>query len=241
VFKRQTICVVVPSYMEEGNIGKVIKTMPNFVDHIVIVDDGSRDKTYEKALECCDERVVISRHKENQGVGAAIITGHKKAIELGADVSVVMAGDGQMDPKYLPNLISAVTNNGYVYAKGNRFLEKDHTQSMPRIRVIGNILLSFMTKIVSGYWYISDPQNGYTAIRTSTLKKMNLDRLAKGYQFENDMLVCLNIANAMVKDVPMPAVYNGETSKIDIYKFILGTSFFLARSFLQRIYKKHIL
>ena len=219
---------------------KVIKTMPEFVDHIVVVDDGSPDKTSEKAAENSDERVVILRHQENQGVGAAIVTGHKKAIELGAEFSVVMAGDGQMDPKYLISLLDAVTEQGYDYAKGNRFLKRGHTQGMPRIRVLGNILLSFLTKFASGYWNISDPQNGYTAIRTSILKELDLDHLARGYQFENDMLIHLNLANAMVKDIQIPAAYYGQWSKMKIYKFIPETSLFLIKRFFYRIYKKRI-
>jgi glycosyltransferase involved in cell wall biosynthesis len=240
VLKKHRICVVVPSYNEEGHVGLVIKTMPEFVDHIVVVDDGSLDKTSEKAAENSDERVVILRHQENQGVGGAIVTGHKKAIEVGAEISVVMGGDGQMDPRYLTNLLNAITEQRYDYAKGNRFLKRGHTQGMPRIRVVGNILLSFLTKFASGYWNISDPQNGYTAIRTSILKELDLDHLARGYQFENDMLIHLNLANARVKDVQIPAAYYGQPSKIKIYKFIPETSLFLVKRFFYRIYKKHI-
>ena len=240
MFRRQKICVVVPAYKEEDRIGMVIKTMPEFVDHIVVIDDGSPDKTFEKALENGDGRVITIRHHDNRGVGAAIVTGHKKAIELGAEISVVMAGDGQMDPRYLVNLLNAVTEQGYDYAKGNRVLKWGYTQGMPRIRVLGNILLSLLTKVASGYWKIFDPQNGYTAIKTSILRELDLDHLAKGYQFENDMLVHLNIVNARVKDVPIPANYNRQLSKIKLYKFIPETSFFLINRFFYRVYKKYI-
>jgi len=240
MYKGEKICAVVPAYKEEGHIGIVIKTMPEFVDHIVVVDDGSTDKTSEKALESGDERVVVIKHHKNQGVGSAIITGHKKAIELGAEVSVVMAGDAQMDPKYLTDLLNAVIEQGYDYAKGNRFLKRGHKRGMPRIRILGNILLAFLNKLASGYWNIFDPQNGYTAIRTSVLKELDLDHLAKGYQFENDMLVHLNIVNARVKDVSIPGVYQGQHSKIKLYRFILKTSLFLIKRFFYRIYKKYI-
>ena len=240
MFKRLRICVVVPAYKEEDRVGIVIKTMPEFVDHIVVVDDGSPDKTFEKALENGDKRVIIIRHRNNQGVGAAIVTGHKKAIELGAEISVVMAGDGQMDPRYLADLVSAVIEQGYDYAKGNRFLKRRHTRGMPRIRVLGNMLLSFLTKVASGYVNISDPQNGYTAIRTRILRELDLDHLAKGYQFENDMLLHLNVVNARVKDVPIPAIYHAQPSKIKLNKFIPETSFFLIKRFFYRIYKKHL-
>lgn len=240
MFKRHRICAVVPAYKEEDRVGIVIKTMPEFVDHILVVDDGSPDKTFEKALENDDERVVSIRHGSNQGVGAAIATGHKKAIELGAEISVVMAGDGQMDPNYLTDLLNAVIEQGYDYAKGNRFLKRGHTQGMPRIRLLGNILLSFLTKVASGYWNISDSQNGYTAIKTNILREVDLDHLAKGYQFENDMLIHLNLVNARVKDVQIPSTYNGEPSKIKLYKFIPETSFFLIKRFFYRIHKKHL-
>ena len=240
MFKRQRICAVVPAYNEEDCIGIVIRTMPEFVDHIVVVDDGSPDKTFEKALENGDGRVIVIKHRDNQGVGAAIVTGHKKAIELGAEVSVVMAGDGQMDPKYLTDLLNPIIERGYDYAKGNRFLKRGHTQGMPRIRVLGNILLSFLTKVASGYWNISDSQNGYTAIKTSILRELDLDRLAEGYHFENDLLLHLNLLNARVKDVPIPATYNGQKSNIKLHKFVPEMSFFLIRRFFYRIYKRHI-
>jgi len=240
MFKRHRICAIVPAYKEENRIGMVIKTMPEFVDHIVVVDDGSPDKTFEKALENGDGRVVVIRHHDNQGVGAAIVTGHKKAIALGAEISIVMAGDGQMDPRYLPHLLIPIIEQGYDYAKGNRFLKRGYAQGMPRIRVVGNVLLSLLTRIASGYWKVFDSQNGYTAIKTSMLRKLDLDILAKSYQFENDMLIHLNIVNAKVKDVPIPANYDQLASKIKLYKFMPETSFFLFKRFLYRVYKKHI-
>ena len=240
MFRKYRICVVVPAYREENHISTVIETMPEFVDKIVVVDDGSPDKTFEKALMNGDGRVVVIRHHSNLGVGAAIVTGHRKAIELGAEISVVMAGDGQMDPKYLVDLLSVVIEQGYDYAKANRFLKRGHRQGMPRIRVVGNMLLALLSKVASGYWRISDPQNGYTAIKTSMLGKLDLDNLAESYQFENDMLVRLNIVNARVKDVPIPANYNGGSSKIRLHRFVSETSFFLIKRFFYRVYKKYI-
>lgn len=240
MFEKQKICAVVPAFNEQERIGVVIKTMPGLVDHIIVVDDGSHDKTVENALLSGDERVVIIRHRKNQGLGASIVSGHKKAMELGAEISVVMAGDAQMDPKYLPDLLKAVIEEGYDYAKGNRLLVPGHAKGMPRIRFLGNMLLTLLTKVCSGYWDISDPQNGYTAIRTKVLKELDLDYIARGYQFENDMLVNLNMIYANVKDVPIPANYDGQTSKIKMPKFLLETSFFLVQRFFYRICKKYI-
>ena len=208
-----------------------------FIDNIVVVDDGSPDRTFERAKETGDPRLVLLKHNINGGVGAAIISGHRKAIELGADLSVVMAGDGQMDPNYLTLLLTAVTKEGYDYAKGNR-LKLECMKNMPKIRVLGNIILSFLTKLVSGYWNITDPQNGYTAIKTSVLKKLNLDHVAKGFQFENDMLIHLNMINAKVKDVPMPSRYCGKVSKIRLHKFVVNTFLFFINRFFHKIFNK---
>lgn len=240
MFKGQRICVVVPAYNEEERLGRVIKKVPSFIDHIIIVDDASIDQTSEKAENIGDGRAILIRHHTNQGVGGAIVTGHKKAIEIGAHISVVMAGDGQMDPKYLPDFLEAIVDEGYDYAKGNRFLRRKHTQGMPRIRVLGNIILSILNKAVSGYWRIFDSQNGYTAIRTSVLKELDLDHLAKGYQFENDMLIHLNLINASVKDVPATTIYRGVHSNIKLLRFMVKTLFFMTSRFVYRMRKKHI-
>ncbi len=231
---------MIPAYNEERRIGRVLESVPKFVDYVVVVDDGSLDETLKEAKEIGDERVVLLRHHENQGVGAAIVTGHKKAMELGADISVVMAGDGQMDPKYLPDLLKAVVDQGYDYAKGNRFLGRAYREGMPRIRVVGNIILSFLNKIVSGYWNIFDSQNGYTAVRTSILKELDLNQLAKGYQFENDMLIHLNLVNAKVKDVPAITIYRGSHSNISLMRFMVRTSLFLVSRLFYRMHRKHL-
>ena len=240
MFKGCKVSVAIPCYNEENCVGEVIRTMPYFVDHIVVVDDGSTDRTSQRASEVDDGRVVLIRHIRNEGLGAAVVTAHRKAMELGADVSVVMAGDGQMDPRYLPKLLTAVAEQGCDYTKANRFLIPGHTDGMPRIRLFGNLLLTLLTKVTSGYWNISDPQNGYTAVKTAVLRKIELDRLAKGYQFENDMLVHLNLANARVRDVPIPANYNGQPSKIKLHRFLTETSLFLIKRFFYRIYKRYM-
>jgi glycosyltransferase involved in cell wall biosynthesis len=240
MYKGKRICVVVPCYNEENTVSEVIRTMPSIVDHIVVVDDASSDKTSDVALSCGDSRVEVRRHERNMGVGGAIVTGHKRAIQLGADVSVVMAGDGQMSPEYLPTLLDPVVAGECSFAKGNRFLGKHMLREMPRARVFGNAVLSLLTKFASGYYHIFDPQNGYTAASTLALMKLDLDDLAKGYVFENDMLVELNIIGARVIDVAIPAVYRGR-SKLNAFTFAPRILMFLARKFFRRLCQKYIL
>ncbi|MBD3757437.1 MAG: glycosyltransferase family 2 protein [Microbacterium sp.] len=235
------VAAVVPAYKEELMIGKVITTMPDYVDHIVIVDDCSPDDTSGAVRAVADDRVTLIRHEVNQGVGGAIITAHRAAMELGADVNVVMAGDAQMDPDYLPSLLDRVTTQGFGFAKANRFYSPESFDGMPRYRVFGNISLSFLTKLASGYWNLFDPQNGYTAIRTEVLRRVPLDRVAKRYSFENDLLIHLNILQVSAVDVPIPAVYGEEVSSIRLSKVIPELVNRLTIGYWTRIWYRYVL
>lgn len=241
MFNGAVVAAVVPAYREERMIARVIETMPEFVDHIVVVDDCSPDDTRGAALAVGDPRVHVVRHEENQGVGGAIITGHRRAMELGADVDVVMAGDAQMDPVYLPELLREVTDGGYGFAKANRFFAPESFSGMPRHRVFGNIVLSFLTKLASGYWHLFDPQNGYTAVRTSVLRRVPLDAVARRYSFENDLLIHLNILQVPAVDVPIPAVYGDEVSSIRLSKVIPELVALLGRGFWRRVWYRYVL
>ncbi len=241
MYKGQKIAVAVPAYNEEKLIGEVIKTMPPLVDLIVIVDDQSADRTFDIASKSTDPRVIAIRHEKNTGVGGAIMTAHHRILEEGADIAVVMAGDGQMDPDYLPALLNPIADDGYDYAKGNRFWSEDSLRGMPRYRVFGNVVLTFMTKMASGYWNLFDPQNGYTAIRTDALKELPLGDIRQGYVFENDMLIHLNIANKRIKDVAIPAKYGNEQSSIKLWKIIPQFMNFLTWRYFHRIYHKYVL
>ena len=234
-------CVVVPAFNEQLCIGRVLESIPDFVDHIVVVDDGSSDNTAQIVSTYTekDDRLELIRHQNRGGVGAAIISGHERAIQLGVDVVTVMAGDGQMDPKYLPELLDKIIE-GYDYAKGNRFLAEGHLSGMPRHRILGNIVLSLLSKVASGYWNVFDHDNGYTAIRCRTLRQLPLNRLSRGYDFERDMLVQLNIIGARVVDVPIESRYPDRHSKMHLCTLVPRTSFFLARRFFQRIFKKYL-
>ncbi len=241
MYKNAVVAAVVPAYKEERMIGKVIETMPDFVDHIVIVDDCSPDTTADVVRATDDPRVELIEHEQNQGVGGAIVTGHKKAMELGSDINVVMAGDAQMDPDYLPHLLDKVTDGGYAFSKANRFYSPESFADMPKHRIFGNIVLSFMTKFASGYWNLFDPQNGYTAVRTSTLERIPLDRISKRYSFENDMLIHLNIVEASATDVPIPAVYGEEVSSIKLRRVIPELLRLLFVGGLKRFWYRYVL
>lgn len=235
------IAAVVPAYKEENMILTVIDTMPAYVDHIVIVDDCSPDDTSGVVRQSSDQRVTLIRHEVNQGVGGAIITGHRAAMELGSDVNVIMAGDAQMDPSYLPPLLERVTTEGYGFAKANRFFAPESFEGMPRYRVFGNIVLSFMTKLASGYWHLFDPQNGYTAVRTEVLQRVPLEHVARRYSFENDFLIHLNILQVPAVDVPIPAVYGSEVSSIKLGRVIPELLSLLTKGFWRRIWYRYVL
>lgn len=241
MYKNNRIAVVVPAYNEEDFIGGVIKSLPDFVDHIIVVDDCSRDNTFNVAGSSGDSRVIVLKTVKNSGVGGATVTGYKKALDVGSDIVFKMDGDGQMHAEYMSRLLEAIVEKGYDYAKGNRFLKVEALSVMPKHRLFGNIILTFMNKLASGQWHIFDPQNGYTAIRAEALGSLNLNDIHKGYFFENDMLIQLNLHGFRVKDVSIPAVYGDEVSDIRVLKIIRMFPLLFMNRFFYRIYHKYIL
>jgi glycosyltransferase involved in cell wall biosynthesis len=245
MYKDAKIGVVVPAYNEEKLIGRVIETIPDFVDRIIVVDDASTDNTVDivrKYLKNQEDRLYLIHHDKNQGVGGAIVSGYKQALSEGLDIIVVMAGDGQMDPNDLTKLIDPIISGEVDYTKGNRLLTGKAWQIIPKIRYLGNSLLSLLTKITSGYWHVVDSQSGYTATTPDVLKMLNLDKIYKKYGMPNDMLVKLNIYNFKVRDIPVNPVYNiGEKSGIKVYKAIFSLSFLLFRLFWYRLFQKYVI
>lgn len=245
MYKNAKIGVVVPAYNEENLIARVIETMPQFVDKIVVIDDASTDRTAEvvkKYQQNQNERLLLIHHEKNQGVGGAIITGYKHLLNEEVDVIAVMAGDGQMDPEDLPNLIDPILSDNVDYTKGNRLFTGKAWRIIPKVRYLGNSLLSLLTKIASGYWHIVDSQSGYTATTPKVLKMLNLDKIYKKYGMPNDMLVKLNIYNFKVKDVPINPIYHrGGKSGIKIWQVIFTLSFLLFRLFWHRLFQKYVI
>lgn len=241
MYKDLRIAVVVPAFNEERHVADVIGGMPAFVDHIVVVDDASTDGTFDAASSAADARTEVLRHGVNKGVGGSIVSGHRRVLELGADVAVVMAGDNQMDPRYLSDLLDPIADSNYGFAKANRFFSSTSFAGMPRHRVVGNVVLTFMTKFASGYWNLVDPQNGYTAIRKDCLGLLPLERLAERYEFENDQLIWLNVHNVRAVDVPIPAVYGSEVSTLRLHRVAPRLLRLLWTGYWRRIWRKYVL
>ena len=244
MYRGKTVAVVVPAYNEEKLIGKVLKTIPTFVDHLVVVDDASRDHTGEVVKECQkeDSRIIYLRLKGNQGVGGAIVAGYKWARDHEIETSVVMAGDAQMDPVDLPSLLDPIVQGEVDYSKGNRLFTGKAWRIIPKTRYIGNAILTFLTKIASGYWHVADSQSGYTAIALKVLKTLDLDSIYKRYGMPNDILVKLNVYQFRVRDIPINPIYGvGERSYMKIYRVIFTLSFLLLKLFFWRLKEKYVI
>jgi len=290
VYDEKTVAVVVPAYNEESQIRLVLDMMPDFVDRIVVVNDGSKDATAEVVAEYiergCAGGVVIGRrtwdfddspynyalkvlsemrereealyprseiyndnatdrivlvNQQNSGVGAAIATGYKWCRDRGIDCAAVMAGDGQMDPAELEDIIAPVIVDGVDYVKGNRLVHPSSSVIIPRVRFFGNSVLSLLTKIASGYWNVSDTQTGYTAISLNALERIPLHEIYRSYGCPNDILVKLNMAYCTIREVPIKPVYRvGEQSKMKIGRVIPRVSWLLFKSFFKRIFWKYL-
>lgn len=244
MFQNKTIAVVIPAYNEELLIGKVINTMPDFVDHIVIVDDLSTDNTVAavEAIATENAKVVVLRHEVNRGVGAAIATGYIWARENNIDVTAVMAADYQMDPADLDRIVGPVCKGECDYTKGNRLFRGESWDMIPHYRYLGNSFLSLLTKISSGYWHVADSQSGYTAISLQALKAIDLESIYPRYGMPNDLLIKLNIANFKVRDVSIRPVYNvGEVSGIKVRKVLFTIPWILFKGFWRRMIEKYVI
>ena len=234
MYKNKTIAAIIPCYNEEKQILKVLSSMPDIIDHLIVINDASTDKTLEiiKKETKHNDKVFLIDHKKNQGVGGAIASGYKWARDNSTDIAVVMAGDAQMDPKDLTAILDPVADGNADYSKGNRLSSGLAYKEIPKIRYYGNAILSLLTKIASGYWHIADSQNGYTAINKKSLKLIDWDKMYKRFGQPNDLLVRLNINNLKVQDVHINPVYNvGEKSEIKIHRVIFTISWLLLKRF----------
>lgn len=260
MYKGQTVAVVIPAYDEEGFVGDVIETVPEFVDRVYAIDDRSTDGTWDEICDAAEKvngtrrkapmtdggqtfekRVVPMRMDRNSGVGGTVKTGYRRAMGDGIDVIVVMDGDGQHDPNYLDRLIDPIADGRADYTKGNRLLYRDYRDGMSAWRFFGNSVLSFLTKVASGYWKMMDPQNGYRAISHHALSRIGVDDIYEDYGMCNDMLVRLNAHDFRVADIAMPAVYGDEKSSIKYSTFIPKVSSLLLRGFLWRLKVKYLI
>jgi dolichol-phosphate mannosyltransferase len=242
-FRKFNLAVVIPAYHVADKIEAVLKELPDYLCHIIVVDDASPDNTSElvQAFARHDRRIVLVRHEQNQGVGGAMLTGFRKALELGAQVIVKLDGDHQMAPAYIPALVTPLIEGKADYAKGNRFRDFESLRHMPLVRRVGNLGLSFLTKAATGYWNCFDPTNGYFAIRAEMLAQLPLERIDHGYFFETSMLANLYLLDAFILDVSMPARYRGERSSMSIWRVLVEFPAKLLATLLRRLLLRYFL
>jgi glycosyltransferase involved in cell wall biosynthesis len=245
MYKGKSVAVVVPAYNEEKLIGKVIETIPDYVDYLVIVDDLSKDRTIDIVngyVGPAEGRIVLICLEKNLGVGGAIAEGYKWCRDHKIDATAVMAGDAQMDPSDLPALLDPVVNGEVDYTKGNRLFTGEAWHKIPKARYMGNAALSLLTKIASGYWHVADSQTGYTVANLKVLSTLDLDAIYKRYGMPNDLLVKLNIYNFRVRDVEIKPVYGiGEKSGIRPVLIIPKFIVLLSRLFMMRMFQKYVI
>ena len=236
------VAVVVPCYRETNKILQTLAAIPPLVSRIYCIDDACPDGTGKLVREHCrDSRVTVITHSQNQGVGGAVVTGYQAALSDGMDIVVKIDGDGQMDPELLPTIMRPVAEGRADYAKGNRFFILSDLTRMPKVRIFGNAVLSFLSKFSSGYWQVFDPTNGYTAVHADALRLLPLEKLRQGYFFESDMLFRLSTIRAVVQDVPQRAVYEDEESGISLFKVVPSFTLYHMRNFVSRIFYNYFL
>ncbi|MBO6519988.1 MAG: glycosyltransferase family 2 protein [Rhodospirillales bacterium] len=220
------VAVVVPCYREKNHILDVLAGIGDDVTTIYVVDDACPDGTGDFVEENAkDPRIKVCRNPANQGVGGATLSGYRAALADGCDIIVKLDGDGQMDPALIHSLIAPIRRHEADYTKGNRLHRRDAARGMPFVRLLGNMGLTLMSKLSSGYWDIMDPTNGFTAIHADVARQLPIDDMAKGYFFESDMLFRLSGLNAVVRDVPMRARYGEEVSHLVVHR-VFGPFFF---------------
>jgi hypothetical protein len=231
-----TICVVIPAYKVKVHINKVVGSIGPEVQKIIVVDDACPEQSGSLVQENTkDPRVEVIFHSRNMGVGGAVKTGYQRAIDLNSQIIVKMDGDGQMDSARIQNLSDPILSGIADYTKGNRFFNVEAVRKMPKIRIIGNLGLSFLTKLSSGYWKIFDPSNGFTAISKNKLLSLPLEKIDNRYFFESDMLFRLNLANSRVLDVSIPAIYETEKSNLKISRVLFEFPIKHTRNLIKRV------
>lgn len=243
MIENHKIGVSIPCYKVEKQIEDLIASIPDYVDCIVTVNDCSPDHSGEilNRLAKTNTKLKVIHRKQNGGVGAAIKDGFKHLEEVDCDILIKLDGDGQMDPVEIKRLVTPIIKKEADYCKGNRFSTRKHFGNMPAIRAIGNIGLSFLTKLSSGYWKSFDPQNGYLCIRKNIYTYFDHQAIDNGYFFENSMLILLNIHNGICADIDIPAIYGNEKSNMDIKKILLHFPGKLIKGFFRRMIYKYLL
>lgn len=231
-----------PAYNEEHLIAETLLGIPKFVDRIIVVNDASQDSTAKiiNKLKKKNKRIIHIEHKKNKGLGASLSDGYLKSMELRYNITAVMAGDNQMDPNDLKNVVMPIVEGEVDYVKGNRLFANDVAKVMPRYRLVGNAIATFLTKFATGYWGVLDPQCGYTAISRRALERINIKTLKKGYGYNADILTRLNIFNFRIADAEVKPVYGREKSGIKFFRYVVDVCWFLLKLFIKRLWQKYV-
>lgn len=238
----RNVAVVIPAYNVAEHILGVISAIPKEIKNVIVVDDACPQGSGKKVQKQFKKKVKVVFHASNQGVGGAMISGYKEALATTeAQIVVKIDGDGQMDPAQIKRLITPIVNQRADYTKGNRFDSIEDLEQMPRLRLFGNAVLSLFAKVSSGYWNVTDPTNGFTAIHRSVLEKIRLEKVRKSFFFENDMLFRLSLVRAVVQDVPMAAKYGNEKSNLKIWKVIREFPGRYLANFIKRVIYQYYL
>lgn len=242
MYKEKSIAVVIPAYNEGELIENTLNGIPDYVDRMFVVHDAGTDDTIDRILKCSqnDKRISVIEHEKNKGLGQSLIDGYIESLASNTDITVIMAGDNQMHPDDLPSLLNKIIEENYDYVKGNRLLHQE-VAVMPKYRFIGNAILTILTKFATGYYFLMDPQAGYTAIKNSVLRKIPIQKMTKGYGYNADILCMLNIQRFKVTDVEIKPIYGKEKSKIKLVKYIFKTSGLLIRLFFRRLWKRYVI
>jgi len=242
-YRGKRIAVAVPAYNEEKLIAETLDGIPDYVTRVYVVNDASTDQTGAIIDEYAryHPRVVPIHHNPNQGPGAAIISGYSRALSDGIDIVVTMDGDGQMDPQYLSKFLDPIIDGKCDFTLGNRLGSSEYRGRMSKWRFFGNAMLTFLTKIASGYWSMMDPQNGYTAISRRALESIDFKEMYPRYGYLNDRLVRLNIHGFRIQNIAHPAKYGNEKSTIKYGRYIVRVSNLLLRTFLRRLKMKYVM
>jgi len=232
--------VILPCYCEEEQVQGVVSGIPTWINQIIVIDDASVDGTADIVKGMNDPRVTLVRHEQNTGVGGAMATGYRCALETDSEILIKMDGDGQMDPKNIPQLIAPLVNGEADCTKGNRLIDKSAIRIMPKARLIVCWILSVLIRVVSGNWSISDPTNGYTAITRDVLLDIDLDAMANDYFFESDMLIHLSECRARIVEVPMRARYGGERHSASVLPSAILFPIRLVHGLVRRMWKQYL-
>lgn len=243
MYRDRKVAIVVPAYNEEKLIAKAVETTPDFVDLILVVNDGSSDRTLEvlNALKDDHKNLEILTNNPNRGLGFSLVRGYKEALSRDFDIVGTLAGDAQCDPDYLSKLCDTLIDGDWDYVKANRFNDLTALRAMPPFRRVGNIVISLLNKFATGYYSIFDSQNGYGVFKRSTMERLPFELIGERYDYENTMLLAMGVINGRVKDIPVPAVYGEEVSTIKFFPVMRRALSVLFKGFWKRIYYKYVI